>query len=102
MRQGEVVENKRLSEVMDIIKERQRERTEAVNDPAESAPAARRSASADRYGLLRRGSTVTHAGEPAARRDGAKRESGLFYFGEHRTSVLWADTPGAIVLTVGG
>jgi hypothetical protein len=29
VRQGEVVENKRLSEVMDIIRERQRERIEA-------------------------------------------------------------------------
>ena len=29
VQQGEVVENKRLSEVMDLIKERQRERTEA-------------------------------------------------------------------------
>ncbi|MCP5057739.1 MAG: hypothetical protein GY937_13600 [bacterium] len=29
MQQGDVVENKRLSEVMDLIKERQRERTEA-------------------------------------------------------------------------
>ena len=29
MQQGEVVENKRLSEVMDFIQERQRERTEA-------------------------------------------------------------------------
>ena len=58
VQQGEVVENKRLSEVMDFIKERaarahRSEDREAVNDPAERPSAARRSAPADRR-LLRR------------------------------------------------
>jgi hypothetical protein len=61
---GEVVENKRLSEVMDAIKERQREHIEAkAAKPSttlrKARSAARRSSSAELSRLLRRGQTLT-------------------------------------------
>jgi hypothetical protein len=58
VRQGEVVENKRLSEVMDVIQERQRERTEAK---IAKSPTTRRKARLLRAGAHRRTATDSSA-----------------------------------------
>jgi hypothetical protein len=88
VRQGEVVESKRLSATIEFIKERQRERIEArVAKP--SRPCGRPACCAPerRGGPLR---TPPQRLDP----DRLNGEPGHFYLGENRTSVLWADTPG--------
>ena len=86
VRQGGVVENKRLSATMDFIKEKQRQRTEAkIAKPSTTLRDARLlragTPAPDRNECVLRDSTLTHG----------KGKSGHFYFGENRTSVLWAD-----------
>jgi hypothetical protein len=87
--QGEVVENKRLSATIELIKERQREREgcEAVHDPAEGPPAARRSAAADPSEFLRRDRTVT---DGTGKADiSILEKTGHLYFGPTR----WQNHP---------
>ena len=94
MQQGEDVENERLSEVMDVLKERQRERTETkAAKPSTTLRKARLlRAGADRHGLLRTGPIVTQGVDPTGCRDrgpSGSRQRSSWIQREKRTFLLW-------------